>query len=58
VIVQLALGKGAEAARVAAHVGVVDVAVDHVGDHVAVHRRAQRVGGGADFAELVATGGK
>ena len=52
VVVQLAFGKGAEAACVAADVGVVDVAVDDVGDDVAVRLRAQRIGGGADFVDL------
>src|SRR5262249_15233208 len=55
-IAKLAFRKGAEAARVAAHVGVIDVAVDHVGDDVGVDPRAQAVSSGADFIDLRSTG--
>ncbi len=40
------LGEGAEAAAVGADVGVVDVAVDHVGHGLAASAPAQLVGGG------------
>jgi len=40
----LALGEGAEAAFIAADIGVVDVAVDGIGDDVAVDLGAQAVG--------------
>src|SRR6185295_2864267 len=42
------LRKGAELAAIGADVGVVDVAVDDVGDGGANGARAQRVGGGND----------
>ena len=49
-----ALREGAELAAVSADVGVVDVAVDDVGDGVADAARAQRVGRAADGCEVVA----
>ena len=42
---RLPLGEGAELAFVRAHVGVVDVAVDDVGDGVAAHALPQGVRG-------------
>ena len=45
-LVRLALGEGAELAAIVADVGVVDVAVDDVTNHVAADRLAQFVGGG------------
>ena len=47
-----ALGEGAELAAVGADVGVVDVAVDDVGDGVADALRAQPVGRPADGREI------
>src|ERR1700682_3517506 len=52
IIAQLALGECAEAAGIAAHVGVIDVAVDHVTDDIAAGPGAQRIGGGADLLDL------
>ena len=54
-----ALGPAREAAEAAAEValvGVVDVAVDHVGHHVAAAARAQRVGHPRDRLDLGAAG--
>jgi hypothetical protein len=56
VLAQLAFGEGAELAFEIADVGVVDVAVDDVGDGVAGGGAAQLVGGGGDAREVVATG--
>ena len=50
------LGKGAETAAEIADVGVVDVAVDHVADRVAVHRAAQVVGG-LDYERFIGAPG-
>src|SRR4029453_17245311 len=44
VVVRAALGEGAEAAAEVADVGVVDVAVDDVGNDAAANRLAQGVG--------------
>ena len=52
VVAELAFGEGAELAAEVADVGVVDVAVDDVGDAVAARFGAQRVGGGADGVEI------
>src|SRR5215471_1485423 len=55
-IAELAFRKGTEAARVTAHVGVVDVAVDHVGDDVGVDLCAQAVSSGANLIDLRSAG--
>ena len=52
IFAQPAFGKGAELATVIADIGVVDVAVDRVGDDGAVHLGPQRVGGGANLRNL------
>src|SRR6266508_1626210 len=52
VVAQLALRECAEAAGVAADVGVIDVAINHVMDDVAAYLRAQRVGGRADLLDF------
>ena len=46
------LGEGAELAAVGADVGVIDVAVDDVGDGIAAARPAQRVGRAAHGREV------
>ena len=53
---QLALGEGAELALEVADVGVVDVAVDDVGDAIAVAFLPQPIGGLHDGIEVVAPG--
>ena len=58
VLGELAFRERAEAALEVADVRVVDVPRDDVGDLVAVHLAAQRVGGGEDAVELVAAGGE
>ena len=52
IIAQLSFRECAEAASIAADVGVIDVAIDHVADDVAAGPGAQRVGGGADLLDL------
>ncbi len=54
ILARLALGEGAELAVEGADVGVVDVAVDDIGDGVAVDVAAQFVGGRADRRKVVA----
>ena len=56
VLGQLALGEGAELALEVADVGVVDVAVDDVGDDVAARLAPQRVGGAHHRFEVGAAG--
>src|SRR3972149_1683312 len=46
-IAELAFGKCAELAAITADVGVIDVAIDDVGNCVAIDARAQRIGCGA-----------
>src|SRR5215468_5311686 len=55
-IAELALRKGTEAAGVAAHVGVIDVAVDHVGDDVGVDLCTQAVSSNANLIDLSSAG--
>jgi hypothetical protein len=50
------LAKAQKPQRIAADVGVVDVAVDDVGDRLAARPRAQAIGGGDDGLEIRAVG--
>src|SRR5262245_65858599 len=52
VLAELALRECAEAARIAADVCVIDVAIDDVVDDVPARPGAQRIGGGADLVDL------
>ena len=52
IFAQLAFGKGAELAFEITHIGIIDVAVDHIAHHIAADPRAQIIGGLADGGEI------
>src|SRR5205823_6799927 len=58
VLAQLAFGEGAESAFEITDVGVIDVARDDVGDHVAIGGVAQLVGGRAYRRKFVPAAAK
>ena len=58
ILAELALGEGAELTLEVADVGVVDIAIDDIGDLVAIDLAAQRVGRSHDGHEVVTPRGE